>query len=472
MILEYVDGGEVLRSDMIGPSQTGFSEQVARRHFRDLLKGLEYLHCRNIIHRDIKPGNLLLTQDGRVKLSDFGSAFYFPDGNDLVVDSAGTRLFFAPESCGQGNPYHGKKADVYAAGVVLYMMIFAKEPFESDNDFELLRKIREEEPDFSSKTELSPELMDLLKKLLCKDPDTRPSVDQVFGHPWVTHGERLLQLRPSSDMAFPEGPESRVATNSGITPNITGIVDQIPNKQTRRFKAGEYLAKEGQVLNGWYLIRKGYCEVTSTEWDYEQECELADGDSDFQEDEEDPSSSVSTQPINPFLSGSSQEWTILQGSQKDELVSFQSLPTDEVWKGIGRRDSQMHDHIKNVVETAFEDYRKTDTTSLKRCKNGRLRGRGAVLGLDMNTNAVISRRTVKALGDVETIFIEKEALLEVLARPENQLPVRLFGAKVERIETMRTVVESLAGLHSDVALLERLRTTVRKQAESKNLSYA
>lgn len=464
MILEYVDGGELLSSDMIGPSQPGFSEQVARRHFRDLVKGLEYLHHRNIIHRDIKPGNLLLTEDGRVKLSDFGSAFYFPDGDDLVVDSAGTRLFFAPESCGQGNPYHGKKADVYAAGVVLYMMIFAKAPFESDNDFELLRKIREEEPDFTSKTELSSELLDLLKKLLCKDPDTRPSVEQVFDHPWVTVGAQRLQIRPSRDLDFPQRHRSRVSSNSGITPSISGIVDQIPNKQPRRFKAGEYLVKEGQFLNGWYLIRKGYCEATSTEWDYEQECELADGDSDFQEDDEDLSSSASTQPVSPFLSGgSSQEMMILQGSQKDELDRFQSLPIDEVWKGIGRRDSEMHGHIRNLVETAFADYCKTAATSLELSRNGRLRGPGAIVGLDMNTNAVKTRRTVKALGDVETIFIEKEALVEVLERPENQLPVRLFAAKVQRIETMRNVVESLAGLYSDVVLLEKLRTTFRKQ---------
>lgn len=222
--------------------------------------------------------------------------------------------------------------------------------------------------------------------------------------------------------------------------------------------------KEGQVLNGWYLIRRGYCEATSTEWDYEHECELADGDSDFQEDDEEPlTNSETSKPISPFLTCSRQDLMAVQESEEDSLARFKSLPKDEVLKGIGRRDTEMHSHIKHVVDTAFDDYSKTAATSLELCKNGRLRGPGAIVGLDLSANAVKSRRTVKALGDVETIFVLKEALLEVLARPENQLPVRLFKAKLQRIETMRNVVEGLAGLHSDVVLLEKLRATLRNQ---------
>eukprot|EP00210_Caulerpa_lentillifera_P005125 g4897.t1 len=466
MIMEYVDGGEILSGDVISPLRTGFSERLARGHFRDLIQGLEFLHNQNIIHRDIKPGNLLVTHDGRVKLSDFGSARYFPDGDDLVTDSVGTRQFYAPEACGQEVAYSGRKADVYAAGVVLYMMIFTRPPFESENDFELLRKIREDEPCWTLRSDLSPELLDLLKKLLSKNPETRPSLFEIFNHPWVTDGARLLQILPSRKLKFPKRRcQHRLTTQSGITPSITGIFDQLPNKRRMRFKAGDYLVEEGQVLTGWHLIKSGYCEATSMEWDYEMECEIADGDSDFQEDI-DEILERNAESCNPFLtnlSGSSQDNTDQEGFD-DSLLSFKSLPMEEIRKGIERRATHKHDHIKQIVETAFLDHCANAMQELKLSSNGRPRGPGAVIGLELTDEVITSSQTVRALENVETIFIEKEALKEVLARPENQLPIRLFGAKLRRIEIMRNVVENLAGLYSDVVLLEKYRSMFRNQS--------
>lgn len=161
MVMEYVEGGEVVSEEQLSTSSgKGFSEDIARRHFRDLVKGLDYLHYQNVIHRDIKPENLLLTEHGSVKLSDFGTACHTPDGNDTMFDTCGTRAFFAPEMCnGEGSPYEGKKADIYAAGVVLYVLLFFRLPFESDNPGELFEKIRTEEPDFSGRPDASPDVI-------------------------------------------------------------------------------------------------------------------------------------------------------------------------------------------------------------------------------------------------------------------------------------------------------------------------
>lgn len=78
--------------------QQPISEEMALKYFRDVLKGLEYLHYNCIVHGDLKPDNLLLTPTGRVKISDFGSA-RFCEENDTIFSTAGTPAFMSPEMC-------------------------------------------------------------------------------------------------------------------------------------------------------------------------------------------------------------------------------------------------------------------------------------------------------------------------------------------------------------------------------------
>lgn len=102
-----------------------------RRYFRDLISALEYCHdCAQIIHRDIKPENILIDDNDRVKLADFGISHIMDKGNDFITIKVGTNFYFAPEVCKQGG-YHGKPADIWACGVVLYYMITQKMPFTS-----------------------------------------------------------------------------------------------------------------------------------------------------------------------------------------------------------------------------------------------------------------------------------------------------------------------------------------------------
>lgn len=461
MVLEYVDGGEVMREDMMGPSKSGFSEEVARCHFRDLVQGLEYLHYHSIIHRDIKPGNLLLTEQGRVKLSDFGSARYFPDGDDVVSDSAGTRLFFAPEACIQGNSYSGKKADVYAAGVVLYFLIFAKAPFESPADFELLQKIKDEEPNFGSRSDVSSELIDLLKQLLCKDPELRPGLEEVMNHPWFTNGGSLAEIKPSRFAAIPA--EQPISNHSGTTPSILGIIKQIPNKQQKRFRKDEYVVREGQEIDGWYLITTGHCEATSSEWDNEKEDDYATGDLDFYVEEEEDASTDTSRSVLKRLSNTNRESS---SAIEEGVPQFQALDQNDVLKGIERRPTQKHGHIKQVVETAYRDYQTSSTDKFKLSRNGRLRGPGSVVGLDLSLESMECRQTIRALEEVHVLFVEKSALEEILSKTENRLQIRLFVARLQRIELMRNVVQNLATLHSDVELLEKLRSMFRRHAQN------
>lgn len=127
------------------PCDKPFPEEQARLYLRDIILGLEYLHCQKIVHRDIKPSNLLLGDDGHVKIADFGVSNQF-EGNDAQLSStAGTPAFMAPEAISDsGQSFSGKALDVWATGVTLYCFVYGKCPFIDDYILTLHRKIKNE----------------------------------------------------------------------------------------------------------------------------------------------------------------------------------------------------------------------------------------------------------------------------------------------------------------------------------------
>ncbi|KAJ0175370.1 hypothetical protein K1T71_008529 [Dendrolimus kikuchii] len=129
MFLEYAQGGELF--DRIEPD-VGMEERAARRYWRQLLAGLEYLHGRGVAHRDIKPENLLLDHRDDLKISDFGMATVFRHGarERLVATVCGTAPYAAPEVLGAAaRPYRAPPADLWSAAVVLLAMLAGELPW-------------------------------------------------------------------------------------------------------------------------------------------------------------------------------------------------------------------------------------------------------------------------------------------------------------------------------------------------------
>lgn len=179
MVLEYVEGKCIC--DPSG-SPGGIGESVSRRYLKDIIAGLLYLHSHNIVHGDIKPENLLVTKDGRVKIGDFSVSKAFEDDNDEIGRSPGTPVFTAPECC-VGLTYHGKTADTWALGVTLYCMVLGYCPFIGDCLQDTYEKIVNSPLNLPE--ELDPQLKDLLRGLLCKDPKRRFLLTGAAEHPWV-----------------------------------------------------------------------------------------------------------------------------------------------------------------------------------------------------------------------------------------------------------------------------------------------
>ncbi|XP_059155965.1 calcium/calmodulin-dependent protein kinase kinase 1-like isoform X2 [Physella acuta] len=186
LVFELVDKGEV----MTVPTDSPFSEEVARNYFRDIILGIEYLHYQKIIHRDIKPSNLLLADDGHIKIADFGVSNEFIGGDAFLTNSAGTPAFMAPETLkDDANNFQGKALDIWALGITLYCFIYGKVPFEEEYVLGLHKKILKEHVRFPEKPQTSEDVKNLILRMLNKNPSTRITLPEIKEDPWVTcHG--------------------------------------------------------------------------------------------------------------------------------------------------------------------------------------------------------------------------------------------------------------------------------------------
>ncbi|XP_059678791.1 PAS domain-containing serine/threonine-protein kinase [Gavia stellata] len=108
-------------------NQPNLDEPLASYIFRQLVSAVGYLHCRNILHRDIKDENIVIAEDFTIKLVDFGSAAYLEPGK-LFYTFCGTIEYCSPEVL-SGKPYHGPELEMWSLGVTLYTLVFGENPF-------------------------------------------------------------------------------------------------------------------------------------------------------------------------------------------------------------------------------------------------------------------------------------------------------------------------------------------------------
>jgi serine/threonine protein kinase len=145
--------------------------------FAQIVRGLQVLAVNKVIHRDLKPTNILL-KEGVVKIADFGLARKFIN-TELLQTFAGSPLQMAPEIL-RGDPY-SEKVDVYSAGTILYEMLFGRNPFEiQTRDFNLLLKVKDRGLKDSKCGKVSPRVKQFLKEMLDPNPETRISMNGVL----------------------------------------------------------------------------------------------------------------------------------------------------------------------------------------------------------------------------------------------------------------------------------------------------
>ncbi|KRY91700.1 Serine/threonine-protein kinase STK11 [Trichinella pseudospiralis] len=184
LVLEYCVGSLQLMLDR--SAQKRLPRWQAHQYFVQLLDGLDYLHGMGVVHKDIKPGNLLVTVGERLKISDFGvaEALSAYAGNDLISVARGTPKFQPPEIAQGCSSFHGFLVDVWSAGVTLYNLVSGQYPFHGDNVFILYENICSKQLQVPADC-VDPLLESLLRGMLEKDPERRLSLRQVRRHEWV-----------------------------------------------------------------------------------------------------------------------------------------------------------------------------------------------------------------------------------------------------------------------------------------------
>ncbi|CAL1536439.1 unnamed protein product [Lymnaea stagnalis] len=166
----------------------------AHGYFCQLIDGLEYLHSHGIIHKDIKPGNLLVTNDETLKITDLGvaEALDMFARTDECRTSQGSPAFQPPEIANGLNTFSGFKVDVWSSGVTLYNITTGKYPFEGDNIYKLFENIGKGV--YTIPEEVSDLLGDLLRGMLAYDSEVRYTLQQIRQHPWfIKQHPRVLE---------------------------------------------------------------------------------------------------------------------------------------------------------------------------------------------------------------------------------------------------------------------------------------
>ncbi|ERE72351.1 serine/threonine-protein kinase STK11 [Cricetulus griseus] len=180
MVMEYCVCGMQEMLDSVPEKR--FPVCQAHGYFRQLIDGLEYLHSQGIVHKDIKPGNLLLTTNGTLKISDLGvaEALHPFAVDDTCRTSQGSPAFQPPEIANGLDTFSGFKVDIWSAGVTLYNITTGLYPFEGDNIYKLFENIGR--GDFTIPCDCGPPLSDLLRGMLEYEPAKRFSIRQIRQH--------------------------------------------------------------------------------------------------------------------------------------------------------------------------------------------------------------------------------------------------------------------------------------------------
>ena len=178
MVLEYA-GGELF--DYI--VQNGkMAEDKARKFFQQIICAVEYCHRHKIVHRDLKPENLLLDEQLNVKIADFGLSNIMTDGNFLKT-SCGSPNYAAPEVI-SGKLYAGPEVDVWSCGVILYVLLVGRLPFDDEYIPALFKKIGQ--GNYMVPNYLSSGAVRLIGKMLQVNPVNRITVPDIRQDPWFT----------------------------------------------------------------------------------------------------------------------------------------------------------------------------------------------------------------------------------------------------------------------------------------------
>lgn len=181
LVFEYVKGQQLYETVL---KHSRVTEEQARKYFRQIISAVDYLHKNSIVHRDLKIENIIIDHNDNVKLIDFGLSNFF-DNKMLLNTFCGSLYFAAPELL-MGMQYNGPEVDVWSLGVILYVMLCGKVPFDDESVRELQNKIKEAQFEFIGS--VSNDAKSLVMGMIVPEVEARFSINQIKRSQWINNG--------------------------------------------------------------------------------------------------------------------------------------------------------------------------------------------------------------------------------------------------------------------------------------------
>jgi serine/threonine protein kinase len=184
-VMEYFPGQDFF--DFILTTKTGLPEIEARTIFKQLISAVKHLHKQDVVHLDISPENILINPNTyKIKIIDFGAALILPPQDTTLTGRRGKACYIAPEAYA-GKKFHGKSADIYSCGTLLFVMLFAapaySSPTSTDDNFKIMMSQRYNATSFPYK-KVSESVLSLLKMIITPE-NKRCSLSDIENHPWM-----------------------------------------------------------------------------------------------------------------------------------------------------------------------------------------------------------------------------------------------------------------------------------------------
>ncbi len=241
IVMEYLEGDDL--RDLIS-GEVGWPLERKLDFIGQICRGLGHAHQKNVVHRDMKPGNMRVLPDGSAKIMDFGIARLSDSTQTQTGAILGTVAYMAPEQC-QSAPVTAA-TDIWSVGVVLFELLTGHRPFEADNNIAMIHRIVTDEPAPLSRyfPNCPPELEHIVSRALAKEPTTRyQRVDELL----ADIEKLLLKIRLNGPVESPAtAPGPPAAPRPATPPDDSLVVTREVHQAAACIEAGEY--KEAEKL--------------------------------------------------------------------------------------------------------------------------------------------------------------------------------------------------------------------------------
>lgn len=271
VVEEYAEGGELYEQLSLLES---FSENLAKAIMKQIMSAIIYLHKKMIMHRDLKPENILFESRNRIsestlniKLADFGSANYFNPLEHYTL-KVGTPYYIAPEVLKKKYDF---KCDIWSCGIIFYIMLCGYPPFDGNSDEEIMNNILTQDLTFDGNgwDNVSTQAKDLIKKMLVKDPNCRPSAEEVMNHAFLerrnsTMNPTIIHNQLSKILMVERKEKLQMACINYL---VTQVLSKDSTSELRSIfhsldKSGDGRLSYDEIIKGFREANKSYDKIS------------------------------------------------------------------------------------------------------------------------------------------------------------------------------------------------------------------